>query len=115
MNPIGKKKCSYSPMQKKGLISPPATVMGDVKEPKYTTVKNEDGTETNTKTNRKKFGKNKGKVKSTRTSLVATGPDGIPVGIASVKSKPGKPNKTSGNKEAIADIENSLNKSLAES
>ena len=22
MNPIGKKKCSYSPMQKKGLISP---------------------------------------------------------------------------------------------
>ena len=22
MNPIGKKKCSYTPMQKKGLISP---------------------------------------------------------------------------------------------
>lgn len=109
MSPMGKKKCSYKPMQKKGLIAPPATVMGEVKKPKYTTVKNEDGTETNTyqKTNRK------GKVKKTVISLVGTDSHGDKVMIASVKKKPGKPNKTSGNKEAVADIENSLNKSLA--
>ena len=32
MNPIGKKKCSYSPMQKKGLIKPPSLATGGVEE-----------------------------------------------------------------------------------
>ena len=114
MNPIGKKKCSYAPMQKKGLISPYLAI-GDVKEPKYTTVQNEDGTETNTLVKRKNIGKNKGEVKKIITSLVGNTPSGEKVGLASITSKPGKKEKTSGSRKDLANLKNSLNKSLAES
>ena len=77
------------------------------KKKKYTTVKNEDGTETNTRVKRRKIGKRKGEVKSTTTSLVGTTPSGEKVGLASIKSKPGKEDKTSGNKKALADLKKS--------
>ena len=77
------------------------------KKKKYTTVKNEDGTETNTRVKRRKIGKRKGEVKSTTTSLVGTTPSGEKVGLASIKSKPGKKDKTSGNKKALADLKKS--------
>ena len=32
MSPIGKKKCSYTPLQKKGLIKPPSLATGGVEE-----------------------------------------------------------------------------------
>jgi hypothetical protein len=105
MNPIGKKKCSYKPMQKKGLIAPAL-------KKTLTTKPNEDGTETNTfqKTNRK------GEVKKTIISLVGTDPYGDKIGLASIKSKPGKKDKTSGSNKALADLKNYIsNKNLAQS
>lgn len=98
MSPMGKKKCSYSVMKKKGLIAPAL-------KKTLTTKPNEDGTETNTfqKTNRK------GEVKKTVISLVGTDSYGDKVGLASIKSKPGKEDKNSGNKKALADLKKSIN------
>ena len=99
MSPTGNKKCSYAPMQKKGLISSTPVLKRTL-----TTVQNEDGTSTNTsvRTNRK------GEVKSTRTSIVGTGPYGDKVFLASIKTKPGKKDKTSGNEYGISKIKESL-------
>lgn len=111
MSPIGKKKCSYSPMQEKGLISP-SLAIGNIKEPKYTTVENEDGTETNTLVKTKKHGKNKGEVKKTTISLVGFNPSGEKVGLASITSKPGKTDKTSGSRKDLASLKNSIKKPI---
>ncbi len=90
--------------------------MGDVDKPKYTTVKNEDGTETNISVKTRKFGKRKGEVKKTVVSLVGTDPYGDKIGLASIKSKPGKEDKTSGSNKALADLRNYIsNKNLAQS
>ena len=111
MNPIGKKKCSYTPMLQKGLIST-SLAIGDIKEPKYTTVQNEDGTETNTLVKRKKIGKNKGEVKKTIISLVGNTPSGEKVGLASITSKPGKKEKTSGSRKDLANLKKSIKKPI---
>ena len=87
--------------------APKNNMAAQQKKKKYTTVKNEDGTETNTRVKRRKIGKRKGEVKSTTTSLVGTTPSGEKVGLASIKSKPGKEDKTSGNKKALADLKKS--------
>ena len=115
MSPMGKKKCSYSVMKKKGLISP-VPAMGDVKKPKYDSFKNEDGTETNISVKRKKVGKRKGEVKSTTESLVAITPSGEKVNLAYIKTKPGKKPKKKGSNKALADLRKSIsNKNLAQS